>query len=272
MTFIHLSELQIDQLARDSSQSAINEKSHLDSCAGCREKLEFLRTYYHSLENELANPISERVEKLSWKLSKANIIQFTLYQPHVDVNKLTGKENTIVLAAQHIAEDTSRFVTVATFASEPTRTLVRVVEDRFENKYRIHVLAENPILSQFVLVGIVDDSGRSSFLPTNEQGIASLSSNDSIEWKHSGVTVHLPSAILPFDEGVGRITDGDFSLILHRESNMFKATISSSTNEHVRFSLFLFKDDSTLVKEVHSHQITVPLSSNQPISEIRLFS
>ncbi|MBI3194480.1 MAG: hypothetical protein HYZ34_08460 [Ignavibacteriae bacterium] len=272
MTNNHLTELELDRIARDSARLSVSEKNHVDLCDICKEKLEFLQQYYLTLEGEMLKPISERVETLSRKITRSNIIEFKLYQPQIDLNKLTRTDNTIVLAAQHVAEDTSRFVNVATFASEQTKTLVRVVEDRVEQKYSLHLLAENPILSQFVLVGIVDDSGRSFFVPTNEQGIASLSSQEIIEWKRSGVTVHLPSAILTVEDGKERITDGNFSLVSHPEPNTFKATISSTTDEQIRFALILFDDESTIVKEIHAHQLAVPLTPNQTITEIRLFN
>ncbi|MBI5216450.1 MAG: hypothetical protein HY960_11925 [Ignavibacteriae bacterium] len=272
MTENHLTELELDRLARDSARLNESEKNHLDLCNSCKEKLKFLQQYYSTLEGEMVKPISERVETLSRKITRSNIIELSLYQPQIDLNKLTGTDNTIVLAAQHVAEETGRFVTVATFASEPSKTLVRIVKDRFEQQYRFHVLAENPLLSQLVLLGIVDESGRSFFLPTNKQGVSSFPSLEIIEWKRSGVTLHLPSAILTVEDDKEYITDGNFSLLLHPEPDTFKATITSTTNEHIRYALILFDDESTLVKEVHSHQIAIPLTANQTITEIRLFS
>jgi len=194
----HLSEDSLDRLARSGSDMARSgEFLHIGTCAMCREKYELLVDYYREKEKLSNLPPDRGVYNLAALLSLPKIIRFHPYAAQPDVSALHLNQHTMVLAAQTAAgEETERFVTEATFASEEANALVRVVRDRQTRTYLLYLLAERSEQCANVLlyIGNADDS--MEVIATDERGKATLAPSRPIDWHTASVSVKLPTLVL----------------------------------------------------------------------------
>lgn len=189
----HYTEEQLEDLARGAISSAkklpLETEAHFRTCAMCRMKYEFVLQFHKNLGEEVQTPIDRRIARFVDESLYPNVIQLHPYRAEVDLASLGADKALLVLAAQGIKEDTGPFTTVGTFASEAHRVLVRVVEDRPSNRYRLHLLSEKEQAKRRARIFIVEQTGQAHALVTGDDGVAEFSAHPPIDWRSVSIAL-----------------------------------------------------------------------------------
>ncbi|MDZ7291440.1 MAG: hypothetical protein ONB44_07640 [candidate division KSB1 bacterium] len=151
--------------------------THLASCAACSAITDFLHSFYADLDNT-PDEVSPRMEALIEMPSTSPfIIPLRPFQSQPEAVAFADGYTT-VLAAMSPATPRQRFQTVATFAAERHRTLVRILHDSATNNFKLYLLADDPRKREGAIVSfpklaadfVTDERGRVAFqLPGHEQ-------------------------------------------------------------------------------------------------------
>jgi len=264
----HYTEEQLESLIRESADAETDP--HLRTCPMCRSKHQFLSQFHRALKDELAKPVDPKIERLAQR-GRSNIIQLSPYQAKPDVSQLGVGERTLVLAAQHVEKEKGRYAAAVTFASEPTKTLVRVVLDRLENTYRLFILSEKVEHMRHVLITVKTADGPPLWLVTDAGGVCSLSATETRDWKRTLVLLYTPVATLPMGSP-GDTKDLNASVDIFQDEGGKKSLILTSESRHiVGHALFVFDDGSFELRDVVEDQ-PISLSVEKKVKEIRLFN
>jgi hypothetical protein len=263
---LHYTEEQLEALIR--RPSAAEADDHLRVCPMCKSKHEFLMQFHEAFAEELVKPVDARIERLAQQRS-ANIIELKPYQASVDISQIGIGEKTLLLAAQHIEEDTARYVAVGTFASLEAKTLVRVVHDRMQGTYRIFVLAQDLDHMRHVLVVIRRTDGQTTRLVTDASGMSVLNVTDAPDWKNCLVLVYTPVASFKIDEQTN-LKDINSGLIdCHEEGDTVVLSLTSEARGTINHVVFVRAKGKVELRTVVQGE---PQSIDGPITEIRIFN
>ena len=127
------------------------------------------------------------------QLSRPSIVTLDYYKPKAQ------NGGPLVLAADSGPDNSMELVTRATFLAEQEGTLVRILEDKRNQKYQIHVLSKFLNEDERVLINIDQQSleivtDRGGKIKNIEEPVMS-----DINWKSASVVLRLPSSTCSFD-------------------------------------------------------------------------
>jgi hypothetical protein len=267
----HHSEEHIDQLARMASPAMTDE--HIKVCSVCRERFEFLRSYYDALERELAQSPDNRIEKLASSLRPSNIIELKPYHAQADVSAL-GADGVLVLAAQSIADQEGSVITVATYASEQRNTLVRVLHNRDSDAYSLYVLSDDQSLREYVIIAVRDSTQQMHFAATGGDGVAEMKIPSSVEWGKASLVLLTPLASFNLSEKLsrsGRLRYDPFAAEVTSNTQSVSIAVASPEDQMIGHVLVVLDDGTVLLAGNIAGTATFPFIQMQAIKSIRLF-
>ncbi|MEK9139033.1 MAG: hypothetical protein AAB393_18090, partial [Bacteroidota bacterium] len=270
----HYTEAELDALAQRLAIGETREPStvsgHMQACARCRQKLEVLQQFYFELARDLNKPMYHRIEELS-KAEPSNVIRLKPYRPQPDILGMGANENIHILAAQTTVADRSSVVLRATFASEPHKLLVRVLEDRDGHQYLLYILSEEKSLRSHTLIGI-GTADALEFVATNADGVASLPSSAPVDWSNVSLVVLTPVAVFELSEGLRsdvQLSSGNIHL--HATTRNNDTALSFTTTGSVGRVLLIFERPSCVVKKVSGGEVLLSQDEAREIRMIKLF-
>lgn len=192
-TNIHHDERTLARLARVGSEP----DTHVAVCPRCRTLYDFYRTYGPEEDQEFSRPVSEQELERARSILTPGIFRLEPYRVHLDIRPPSAPEKRMMLAALGDAGVSSRFVTVAAYASQAIQTVVRVLRDTQTDLHTIHVLSADRLYSRSVEIGISDNRGTEVQVTTNIEGIGILGEATLIDWATARMTLALSSADRP---------------------------------------------------------------------------
>jgi hypothetical protein len=190
---IHHDEMTLARLARIGSEP----DAHVAVCPRCGALYDFYRTYAAAEEQELNQPASERELERARDILTPGVFRLEPYRIQLDVRAPSASDDRIMLAALDDAGMSSRFVTVAAYASQAIQTVVRILHDTRTNRHTVHVLSADRSYSRSVGIGISDGRGMALQVITNDEGIGMLDSAARIDWATARLTLVTSSVGCP---------------------------------------------------------------------------
>jgi hypothetical protein len=168
----HLSEETIERYLLEPNRLASLELediyAHLKDCPRCRSVHDFLKDFHARLSAPETSMVEFPTVRSDQKKPFAKPI---ILNPMKEIpDFIPGPEARVtVLAAETTTASTHRFITKAALVSEKDKLLLRIIQDRQDNRYRVYLIADNEDRVRNAKVSIpalgVD-------LETNEHGIA----------------------------------------------------------------------------------------------------
>jgi len=273
----HLPEASLERLARSSRGVAERDKDfwHLRACAQCTEAYEFLVQYFEERTALTGVPPSPAVLRLAASLSLPNVFSLHPYKPLPDMGSLHMNDHTIILAAETVNEETSRFVSEATFASEEAGAVVRVIKDRTEGKYLLHALAEREEVCSHVLLYIGSADGHMEIVGTNGEGKGEFKPKGSIEWGSAGVILKLPGLVVPLHHSLWEAQmqwGHNYSISLEQdEDDTAYLAITPLLDRLFSHAVIVLDDGTSMISPVISERCEIPRNAIGHARELRLF-
>lgn len=129
-------------------------RAHVQTCPGCRSVESGLRQFHEALsagtrpDPDLLRRMMEEV------LPLPRVIRLSPYHARPDVRMAPGGHTTVLAAMTPKQHLPALDETVATLASEPDKTLVRIRREGQEHAYRMYVLSDDPRKRDSVLVSL----------------------------------------------------------------------------------------------------------------------
>jgi hypothetical protein len=202
----HYSEVELDALAQSSAAGPNRSQDwndeHLLACAGCREKAGFLRDYYAGLAQIADDAVHPGVAALARPLQPPRVVALRLFSAPLQRDLFGSSGHTYVLAAQSASVAAERFVTLASFASEESKALVRVVMDHQRNELVIRLLAEGTGEKGRALIAFGGISGLPPVL-ADPSGVAHAPApGGACDWANAGIIVSYPLAAFSVPGGL----------------------------------------------------------------------
>jgi hypothetical protein len=176
---IHPAESVIAQQARSNSEP----DTHLNACARCREIFDFYRSYFAEEAAVNDKPIMEHDRDRVRNILSPGVFQFVPYRTYLNVNTPHIRSNPYVLAARDDSDHASRFQTVASFASDPIKTVIRILRDTKTGLNSVHVLSDDRLYFCRVEVAVTDQEGHVMHIRTDDDGVGVFDETASIDWK-----------------------------------------------------------------------------------------
>lgn len=187
----HYSENEIEALARSilESPEKVDTHTHLSECAVCREKYEYMLTFYRALSEELEKPADLALMKLLGVLAGSDTVVLVPFRAKTSPENLGLTPGLTVLAAQEKSGPEERFTAVATFASDNPKTLLRVVEDKDVGIVTVYVLSEDSKMGKRNEIVAFDTRGHSIRMRTNDLGFVRMKPGQGIDWASARVAI-----------------------------------------------------------------------------------
>ena len=267
----HHSEEHMDLLARAGSTGMTDE--HLKVCSVCRERYEFLRSYYEALEHELVQGPDHRIERLASRLRQSNIIELKPYHAQADVGAL-GADGVLVLAAQSITDQAGSVITVATYASEQRNILVRVLHNRDSETYSLYVLSDDQSLREYVLIAVSDSTRQMHFAATGADGVAELKVSTSVEWEQTPLVLFTPLASFNLSRKLsrgGRLRHDPFAVEVTSSTQSVSVVVAGPEDQTIGHVLAVLDDGATLLADNVSGTVAFPSIQDRTLKLLRLF-
>jgi hypothetical protein len=179
MFTIHPTETVIARQAR----SNIEPDAHLNACARCRAIFDFYRSYFAEEVAARDKPMTEHDCDRVRNILSPGVFQFVPYRTYLNVTTPHITSNPYLLAARDGSDHYSRFQTVASFASDPIKTVIRVLRDTKTGLNSVHVLSDDRLYFCRVEVAVSDQAGHVMHVRTDDDGVGVFDETASIDWK-----------------------------------------------------------------------------------------
>ncbi|HTX98537.1 MAG TPA: hypothetical protein VMG09_00815 [Bacteroidota bacterium] len=194
---MHLTEdelalLAIVSAAHDGGRSV--DHPHIRRCALCREKLGFYVAFYANLAVELSKKETGARSYHEAPGAAVNVVRFSPWESEHPTARTEPVDSELILAAKTMTDRTDRYRTVATFSSSNPPAILRVLEDRKEQVYRVFVLSQEPTIRDRVNIVIADEVGNAVTARTDPHGVALLTVPENFDWTHSHIAVVSPAS------------------------------------------------------------------------------
>jgi hypothetical protein len=272
----HLSEVQLDALARAMAVSADPERifldPHISGCSSCKAEFEMLLGLYRSTARELETPHDLRVKTISHSALMPGFVELLPFQTKTEV--LPEGEEMLLLAAQGPEARAGRYQHVGTFASEQAHTLVRIIRDAERKELHLHLLTplQGDEAHQLIAVTI---PGRDTYvLATDADGIAELPDPGDGEWRDVAVLVSplIASFAGPFGTGqTAKPSSGGAFLDILSSPGDWQVAIHDAAGSKSGHLVAVGDDGSATVFEVQSSRVSLPPPVTGRLRELRLF-
>jgi hypothetical protein len=273
---MHIEEVNIELMAQKIVNNEIDMKSlvdHYNECVFCKNKLEFFISFYKNFSEEYSNPADARTEEFAKKISTPRIIRLKYYQPEINKSYLEENKNILILAAETKTQDYSTPINVVKFASEPHKVLVRIVEDRNKNIYRLYILSENDEYRNQALVGISDGKGPVNFSVTDKNGCGIIQFTTIKDWQNVNVLLFIPVATFSIIKGIIKNeTYKQDSIILNVSIDHEYLKFHISPNlENVNRLLIILADGNKILMDIIENKVSISSELAEKIREIKLY-
>ena len=269
----HLPEGVLEKIARDPD--APHGYSHLAGCAVCRQKLEFFIRFQAAFGEEVRKPVDPAVERIARGegVPAVIVLRYTKILP--DTSSLGIEKRILVLAAQGPPEEPARYLGAATFVSEPTKTLVRVVKDNDTGAYSLHVLTDFTDRRKHVILGIGRENEQPIFAVTDGKGIARIETSASIEWNSVLILLFPPIASVMVDrlwETPQRFLLQGLACEMKIENGVLNLRLNAPEGRRVHHVVAVYDSGRSELQSVNDGCAAFPVGQPERIAEIKFFS
>lgn len=276
---LHINEIELEKLALVTVEGNLpvisKTDEHLKICLVCKQKYLFYRDFYINLKDELNKPVDDRITEFIHKLSSSNIIYLKPYSAKPDFEKIGIGENSYVLAAQTVTEETVRYQSTATFASELVHAVVKINEDTENKLYQLFVLSENEDHRSHILIGIAEEDSEKVLIPTNRDGYAELPYSDSINWREATIILMTPSEVIAYDNlenKSGEIILGLFKFNFEKADHQLTFNFLPQSRYLPHHILLIYEDHTCFYEQVEGTSISFTVDPSKKIKEFRFFA
>ncbi len=152
----HTIELSIVAPERLHAATLVEIREHLARCPGCRAVEEAQREFYATMVTAGALEKDLLAEVMKKIIPSATTIRLIPFRPRPDMHTLHGRYTTVLAAMTPRTLARGFDETVATLASEPENTLVRIRREGDAHAYRLYVHTEDPHKREVVLISLPD--------------------------------------------------------------------------------------------------------------------
>ena len=267
----HLQEDVLDRLAREPAGT--DGRDHLLECPRCRQRYEYFVRFHEAFSQALRKPRDPAVERIAAPAFQGAI---TLRPVRIlpDIASLGVEKRVMVLAAQGTVEEAAHYVSAATFISEPTKTLVRVVRDADANAYTLHVLSDFSEHRKHVVLGIGRENEQPIFAATDEKGIARVTSAGSIDWNGVLILLYPPLAKITVDrlwKTPQRFVLEGLSCEMKVDKGVLDMHVSPPEGQRIHHAVAVRRGGVPELEPVVEGYAAFPAGGTESITEIRLF-
>jgi hypothetical protein len=154
--------------------------------------LEFIRDLYKGMSESTGRSSHPGVLRLALGSNAPLIITLEPFIPHPTNGQ--SREPILLLAAQSVVDGPPQSRTVATYASLPHGTMIRVVHAPPGDTFLFHVLCKDPDQGKLILVALRSHEGVLSVVATNHEAIARSAYHHSIDWNTFSIALIFPVA------------------------------------------------------------------------------
>lgn len=193
----HTLEMYVLEPDRFAPEQLAELRSHLQQCSGCRAVEEGLRQFHEELRRAPGSSPDAVPRMMEAILPTPRVIRLHPYHAKPHAGALNSSYTTVLAAMTVKSHAPQLNETVATLASEPEQTLVRIRREGREHSYRMYVLADDPRKRDCVVVSlpavgefVTDQNGQVSF----EIG----ASDEPVDWGQVEGFLKLPVAVFSF--------------------------------------------------------------------------
>ncbi len=172
----HLPEYLLQRIARH----AVEPDEHAAECPVCRARIAFFTQFNAALAREDARPRTNAERLRARLIADPSVIRLSHGRLVPGADLLP--EAPPALLAAHDARPASRVATVAVYASEEHRIVVRVLHDARLHTFSLHVLAGAAGPVRGANIGIMDTDGRIVRVRTDASGIGRIDEKEAIDW------------------------------------------------------------------------------------------
>jgi hypothetical protein len=175
---IHHSEQILASLARSGGEP----DAHIIACPRCRSLFEFYRAYTAMESVEFERHVTDLDRERVHDVLSPGTYRLEPFRIHLDIREPSPDRNPVLLAALDRSTSATRFVTVAAFASQAIKTVVRILHDGRTGQDSLHVLSADSSYSDRVEIGITDSQGHEFYVRTDEDGVGMMSPHTPVDW------------------------------------------------------------------------------------------
>ncbi len=235
MTDRHFTDDELDHMARQKGHGMHGAlRGHLRVCVACREKLSFLIEFYAMVGEELQKAPDPQIAKLGSPAPlPVRSFQLHFFRPSPDLTSLGVREPSMLLAAQTVSETMGAYVTVATYASERDRALVRITRKAGSDEYQLNLVTPGDQPAGRALVSLAGTPTSIPPILTGEDGSAAFALPGEVAWESLTVLASLPIARVvvqaPLADGL-ELADRNVSLLFSVLESGLRLTVRGTAS------------------------------------------
>lgn len=270
----HVTDDELDRMARQLADDAsAPPDEHLNQCKVCSLKLSLLTEFYVKVQEELRkSPYPGISVLLSSQPVESRPIRLQYHRTSPDLALLEVAEPTMLLAAQTVSETGSSFSTVATFASETDRAIVRISRMSKVGMYELNLISPGDRTLGRALITLAGIPEPVSPMLTGEDGSSHFALGGQVDWE--SISILASPSIARFE--IGRpITDGEelenrnVTLQLSRLEIGYRLGVQGAASaKHV---VIISSDDHSTFLPLHENAAVFAASVDAVLKEILVF-